>query len=74
MGTSELDRMVAATPASRDRVVDFLRAASIVAVVFGHWFVGRQPDDLACGPGHPAADLNVGGDGVGVVEVEDGQI
>jgi hypothetical protein len=40
MGTSELDRMVAATPASRDRVIDFLRAASIVAVVFGHWFVG----------------------------------
>jgi hypothetical protein len=35
-----LDRMAAATPASRDRVVDFLRAASIVAVVFGHWFVG----------------------------------
>jgi hypothetical protein len=32
--------MAAATPANRDRVVDFLRAASIVAVVFGHWFVG----------------------------------
>ena len=27
------------TPASRDRYVDFLRAASIVAVVFGHWFI-----------------------------------
>ncbi|HEX9565521.1 MAG TPA: acyltransferase [Gemmatimonadaceae bacterium] len=26
-----------ATPPSRDRYVDFLRAASIVAVVFGHW-------------------------------------
>ena len=37
---TELDRIVAATPASRDRVVDFLRAASIVAVVFGHWFIG----------------------------------
>src|SRR5262245_26319914 len=37
---SRLDRIVAATPASRDRVVDFLRAASIVAVVFGHWFIG----------------------------------
>src|SRR5512143_473617 len=32
--------MVDATPASRDRVVDFLRAASIVAVVVGHWFIG----------------------------------
>ena len=38
MRTSTLDRMVEATPASRDRVVDFLRAASIVAVVIGHWF------------------------------------
>ena len=38
--TSRLDDLVARTPASRDRVVDFLRAASIVAVVFGHWFIG----------------------------------
>jgi hypothetical protein len=37
---TRLDRIAAATPASRDRVVDFLRAASIVAVVFGHWFIG----------------------------------
>jgi hypothetical protein len=37
---SRLDEMVEATPASRDRVVDFLRAASIVAVVIGHWFIG----------------------------------
>jgi peptidoglycan/LPS O-acetylase OafA/YrhL len=28
-----------ATPADRDRVVDFLRAASIAAVVLGHWLV-----------------------------------
>ena len=35
-----LDDMVAGTPATRDRVVDFLRAASIVAVVFGHWMIG----------------------------------
>jgi fucose 4-O-acetylase-like acetyltransferase len=35
-----LDDLAAATPASRDRVVDFLRAASIIAVVFGHWFIG----------------------------------
>jgi fucose 4-O-acetylase-like acetyltransferase len=38
--SNRLDRIVADTPASRDRVVDFLRAASIVAVVFGHWFIG----------------------------------
>jgi fucose 4-O-acetylase-like acetyltransferase len=31
--------MVAATPASRDRYVDFLRAASIVVVVLGHWTI-----------------------------------
>jgi peptidoglycan/LPS O-acetylase OafA/YrhL len=31
--------MVRATPASRDRAMDFLRAASILAVVFGHWFI-----------------------------------
>jgi len=30
---------VAATPADRDRVVDFLRAASILAVVLGHWMI-----------------------------------
>jgi Acyltransferase family len=28
------------TPDSRDRVVDFLRAASIVTVVIGHWTIG----------------------------------
>jgi fucose 4-O-acetylase-like acetyltransferase len=31
--------MVAATPAGRDRYVDFLRAASILVVVFGHWTI-----------------------------------
>ena len=34
-----LNELVAATPASRDRYVDFLRAASITGVVFGHWFI-----------------------------------
>ena len=37
---TRLGEMVARTPATRDRVVDFLRAASIVAVVFGHWMIG----------------------------------
>jgi fucose 4-O-acetylase-like acetyltransferase len=35
-----LDELVAKTPDTRDRYVDFLRALSIVAVVFGHWFMG----------------------------------
>jgi len=39
MASSSLDAMVDATPADRDRVVDFLRAASICAVVFGHWTI-----------------------------------
>jgi fucose 4-O-acetylase-like acetyltransferase len=37
---SELDELVSQTPATRDRYADFLRAASILAVVFGHWFIG----------------------------------
>jgi fucose 4-O-acetylase-like acetyltransferase len=40
VGAPTLDDLAATTPASRDRVVDFLRAASIIAVVFGHWFIG----------------------------------
>jgi fucose 4-O-acetylase-like acetyltransferase len=36
---SRLDELVDRTPASRDRFMDFLRAASITAVVFGHWFI-----------------------------------
>jgi peptidoglycan/LPS O-acetylase OafA/YrhL len=36
---SRLDEMVAATPETRDRYMDFLRAVSILAVVFGHWFI-----------------------------------
>jgi fucose 4-O-acetylase-like acetyltransferase len=39
-GTSRLDEIALRTPATRDRYVDFLRAASILAVVFGHWFIG----------------------------------
>lgn len=38
--TLRLHDAVAATPASRDRVMDFFRAASIIVVVFGHWFIG----------------------------------
>jgi hypothetical protein len=32
--------LAARTPDTRDRSVDFLRAVSILAVVFGHWFIG----------------------------------
>lgn len=40
MGGARLDELARATPADRDRSIDFLRAASIAAVVFGHWFIG----------------------------------
>lgn len=36
---SALDDVVASTPASRDRYVDFLRGASILVVVIGHWLI-----------------------------------
>jgi fucose 4-O-acetylase-like acetyltransferase len=39
VGESRLDRMMAATPSTRDRYVDLLRGASICAVVFGHWLI-----------------------------------
>lgn len=42
-----LDAVVAATPADRDRVVDLLRAASILAVVCGHWLIATVVRDDA---------------------------
>jgi peptidoglycan/LPS O-acetylase OafA/YrhL len=36
----DLDAVAAATPSTRDRYVDLLRAVSICAVVLGHWFIG----------------------------------
>ena len=36
----DLAELAARTPATRDRYVDFLRAASIVTVVVGHWLIG----------------------------------
>jgi fucose 4-O-acetylase-like acetyltransferase len=35
-----LDAVVARTPVTRDRYMDFLRAFSITAVVVGHWTIG----------------------------------
>jgi len=34
-----IDELAAATPASRERYVDFLRAVSILVVVVGHWTI-----------------------------------
>ena len=36
---ARIQDLAEATPASRDRYVDFLRAASILAVVVGHWLI-----------------------------------
>src|SRR5438093_6394228 len=36
---SSMEGLAGHTPATRDRYVDFLRAASILAVVFGHWMI-----------------------------------
>jgi len=44
---SRAAELAARTPASRNRYVDFLRAASILVVVFGHWLAAaphRNPD------------------------------
>ncbi len=44
--------MAAATPPSRDRYVDFLRAVSILAVVTGHWVIAtiqRTPRGIEVG-------------------------
>ncbi|MBY0399354.1 acyltransferase, partial [Myxococcota bacterium] len=44
---SQAARMAERTPASRNRYVDFLRAASIGCVVFGHWLAAApylEPD------------------------------
>lgn len=50
---SRAERINAATPADRNRVVDFLRAAAITVVVLGHWTIvavdadqGIQPHGL----------------------------
>ncbi|WP_422116179.1 acyltransferase family protein [Brachybacterium sp. UNK5269] len=42
---SRAEKVDAATPESRNRVVDFLRAAAITAVVLGHWtIIAIDPD------------------------------
>ncbi|HET9646777.1 MAG TPA: acyltransferase family protein [Microlunatus sp.] len=47
-GQSRMDRLAAATPDARNRVVDFLRAAAITVVVLGHWtIVAVDADGIA---------------------------
>jgi fucose 4-O-acetylase-like acetyltransferase len=49
---ARLRALADATPAGRDRYVDFLRVVSIVTVVLGHWTmtaVSRSADGLAAG-------------------------
>jgi peptidoglycan/LPS O-acetylase OafA/YrhL len=51
-GRGRLRALADGTPAGRDRYVDFLRVASIVTVVLGHWAVTavhRTGDGLAAG-------------------------
>jgi Acyltransferase family/Prokaryotic phospholipase A2 len=51
-GLGRLRALAEATPPGRDRYVDFLRVASIVTVVGGHWTmiaVGRSAHGLAAG-------------------------
>ena len=40
MSTGSIGELAMKTPDTRDRVVDFLRAASILTVVVGHWTIG----------------------------------
>ena len=47
-------RMAAATPPSRNRYADFLRAVAILAVVFGHWLMAAVWVDDA---GHHTANV-----------------
>jgi fucose 4-O-acetylase-like acetyltransferase len=51
-GGGRLRALADATPAGRDRYVDFLRVVSIVTVVLGHWTIAavrRSGDGLAAG-------------------------
>ncbi|MDQ3913884.1 MAG: acyltransferase [Actinomycetota bacterium] len=51
-----LDQLAAATPSTRDRYVDFLRAFSIAVVVFGHWLVAIVYLDRSALSGASALD------------------
>src|SRR5262245_46765194 len=58
-GRPDLDALVDATPATRDRVVDFLRVASICVVVLWHWslsIIHWDSDDALTMP-NPIGDV-----------------
>ena len=52
-----IGRLVDATPVTRDRYVDFLRALSIAVVVFGHWLMAVVYQDNGRLEGGSALDL-----------------
>ncbi|HVR33019.1 MAG TPA: acyltransferase [Acidimicrobiia bacterium] len=59
--TAEINTLATATPDTRNRYVDALRAASILVVVFGHWLMAG-PEMLADGSlriGHLVAESTV---------------
>ena len=39
MNTTTINRLAAATPDTRNRVVDFYRAVAIAVLVLGHWLM-----------------------------------
>ena len=58
---SRAAEVAAATPDTRNRYVDFLRALSICAVVVGHWLIGLPVGYLLCFRlGRGAAGLWIG--------------
>lgn len=56
---SQASEMAAATPADRNRYVDFLRAVSILFVITGHWLITTAEFDVATGELNPVLALSV---------------
>ena len=56
---SDVAAMAAATPASRDRYVDFLRVASLGGVILGHFLMAVVDDRPAVTGGHSFVFTNV---------------
>ena len=57
MSRATITQLADATPISRDRYVDFLRALSIAVVVFGHWLMAVVYQDNGRLEGGSALDL-----------------
>ncbi len=56
---SDVAAMAAATPATRDRYVDFLRVASLAGVILGHFLMAVVDDRPAATGGHSFLFTNV---------------